>query len=272
MYEVDNRDQVVELTDVPQSSVGAPLPVVVADEWIVQLAYLAENRDPEWDGTSIRIVDQSSDESVVLVSFQRAYAWFHGPPNDEAFTGHPLAARGLHPYAVFRVDDSSWVRRLERMNSVHRHHKPEAFDLLNHYVFAFHDSTFECVAHGFTTEVTNGPLASVALRMAQALKRKRSLARPRVDCWFATIWIASRHLHRSREGHLRDGAETPRLARTRGQRRQGFSALFLVVVTSLKDHEVIVEDAVDESVLIGDSSRPRPGDSVLEWLRFPDSR
>lgn len=169
MYEVDDRDQVVELVDVPQSSVGAPLPVVVADEGIVQLAYLAQDSDPDWDGTSIRSVDQRSDEPVVLITFQRTRAWFHGPPNDEAFTGHPLAERGLHPYAVFRVDDSSWVRRLERMNSVHPYHRPEVFELLNHYVFAFHDSTFECVAQGLTPEVIDGPLASVVLRMAQAL-------------------------------------------------------------------------------------------------------
>ena len=58
----------------------------------------------------------------------------------------------------------------------------------------------------------------------------------------------------------------------REQRRHGSSALSLVVIASLKDHEVIVEGAVDESVLIGDSSRPRSGDRVLEWLRFPDSR
>lgn len=46
---------------------------------------------------------------------------------DEAFRGHPLASRGLHPYAAFRVEDSSWVRRLECMNAVHDSHDPERF-------------------------------------------------------------------------------------------------------------------------------------------------
>lgn len=169
VYEVDERDRVVELSDLPQASIGAPLPVVVADEQLVQLAYLAELRDPAWDGTSVRVVDLSSDEPVVIVKFQQARAWFHGPPNDEAFAGHPLCARGLHPYAAFRVEDSSWVRRLERMNRVHRHHKPETFDLLHHYVFAFHDSTFECVAQGFIVSNADGPLSSVAVRMAESL-------------------------------------------------------------------------------------------------------
>src|SRR5919109_3755298 len=113
MYDVDARDRVVELDDVPQSSVGAPLPVVVADEDALQLAYYAEVSDPDWDGTYVREVDLSSEEPVIFVQFEHAYAWFHGPPNDEAFSGHPLASRGLHPYAAFRIEESSWVRRLE---------------------------------------------------------------------------------------------------------------------------------------------------------------
>ena len=104
MYEVDERDTVVELSDVPRSSPGAPWPVVVADEHHVQLAYLADACGQDWDGIDVRVVDLRSDEPVVLVTFERARAWFHGPPSDEAFAGHPLAARGLHPYAVFRID------------------------------------------------------------------------------------------------------------------------------------------------------------------------
>ena len=46
MYSVDDRDQVIELHDVPQSSVGAPLPVVAASEHGVLLTYLLENRPP----------------------------------------------------------------------------------------------------------------------------------------------------------------------------------------------------------------------------------
>lgn len=169
MYEVDARDQVVELPDVPQSSVGAPLPVVLASEHSVELAYYAEVVDPDWDGTYVRVVDGSTEDPVILVKFEKAHAWFHGPPNDEAFSGHPLASRGLQPYAAFRIDDSSWVRRLERMNSVHPYHDPKRFGDLNHYVFAFHDSTFECVAQSFTAIEVLGPLTRVIQEMAQAL-------------------------------------------------------------------------------------------------------
>jgi hypothetical protein len=36
----------------------------------------------------------------------------------------------------------------ERMNRVHPSHKPQHFEGLRHFVFTFHDDTFECVARG----------------------------------------------------------------------------------------------------------------------------
>lgn len=172
MYVVDQRDRVVELTDVPQSSVGAPLPVVLADEHTVLLAYLLEDRDPAWDGTSVRVVTASSDGPAALVRFQRTWVFQFGPPNDEAFHGHPLFARGLHPYAAFEVQDSSWLRALESMNSVHEYHSPDRFRQLRHFVFAFHDSTFECVADGFTVELRDGPLTKVVSEMSDLLAQR----------------------------------------------------------------------------------------------------
>jgi hypothetical protein len=42
MYEVDHQDRVVEIHDAPQSSVGAPIPILLADERAVVLAYCIE--------------------------------------------------------------------------------------------------------------------------------------------------------------------------------------------------------------------------------------
>jgi hypothetical protein len=42
MYEVDGRDRVIELTDVPRSDVGAPAPVVLANEFCVVLSYVIQ--------------------------------------------------------------------------------------------------------------------------------------------------------------------------------------------------------------------------------------
>lgn len=162
MYSVDSRDTVAELTDVPQSSVGAPCPMILAGENCLHLAYFLQNQPENWDGTTVRMVSEdSTGEPVALVKFTAAYAHMFGPPNDEAFAGHPLASRGLGPYGVYSVSNSSWIRTLEGMNAVHPFHKPEHYSRYRHFVFAFHDTTFECVAEAFSISLHVGSVAGV---------------------------------------------------------------------------------------------------------------
>jgi hypothetical protein len=172
MYEVDHQDEVHELPGVPQSSIGAPVPIVVADEHRVVLAYYLEDTetDAEWDGQTIRVVGPAdASEPLAIVRFAFCYAHIWGPPNDEAFRGHPLTSRGLHPYGAFEVRKSSWIRGLERMNSVHPYHRPEAFWKRRHLIFAFHDTTFECVCDGFDVTLSRGSVASAVPQMLKLL-------------------------------------------------------------------------------------------------------
>ncbi|BAC89507.1 hypothetical protein [Gloeobacter violaceus] len=147
MYSIDNRDFITERKDLPQSSVGAPCPAAIFGEHFLHLAYYLEEREEGWDGSSVHIADvHSQGEPCALVLFTDAIAHLFGPPNDEAFAGHPLAQRGLEPYAVFEVENSSWIWALERMHTVHPNYRPEQFAKYKHFIFAFHDSTFECIA------------------------------------------------------------------------------------------------------------------------------
>ena len=162
MYSVDHKDKVVEMHDAPQSSVGAPCPMILAGEGYLYLAFFLEDSRAGWNGSTVRVVgEDTSGEPVALVAFTHICAHFFGPPNDEAFSGHPLASRGLRPYGVFEVQDSSWIRTLERMNSVHPYHRPERFAALRHFIFAFHDTTFECIAQDFSSSVLEGSVAGV---------------------------------------------------------------------------------------------------------------
>ena len=171
MYSVDRQDRVIELENVPQSCIGAPLPFVMGDEHTLLLAYLLENRTSDWDGSTIKVVRRTSEgERIALVEFKRYDAYMFGPPNDEAFNGHPLYSRGLHPYGAFEIKGSSWIRQLERMNSVHASHKAEKYTKLRHYIFAFHDSTFECVAEGFEATIHNGSMEELLPEMTKLLR------------------------------------------------------------------------------------------------------
>ena len=169
MYSIDGKDRVQNLTDVPQSSSGAPLPLVVATEQSLALAYLVEQQDRSWDGTSVRVVDPATEgEMVALIEFRRPRAHLLGPPNDEAFGSHPLAPHGLRPYAAFEIQESSWIRSLERANRIHPAHHRAQFAALRHFVFAFHDSVFECVAESYIVHgLFLGSLASLAPRLLE---------------------------------------------------------------------------------------------------------
>jgi hypothetical protein len=169
MYQVDEQDRVVVLENVPQSSVGAPTPIVLSDEGKTVIAFHLQDTPENWDGTSVGIIQPESEAPSAIVEFKWCYAYMFGPPNDEAFSGHPLSDRGLDPYGAYEVLNSSWIRQLERMNSVHQYHKPERFWERHHYIFAFHDSTFECVADGFHITQAFGSMISMIPLMAEKL-------------------------------------------------------------------------------------------------------
>src|SRR5215510_8413907 len=117
MYTADEKDRVIVLEDFPQSSVGAPVSAIVSDEFTTVVAFYLQDTPEEGDGTWVRVVfRESAGEPLAIVRFSLCYAYSFGPPNDEAFSGHPLAGRGLSPYGAFEVKDSSWLRQLERMN------------------------------------------------------------------------------------------------------------------------------------------------------------
>jgi hypothetical protein len=141
--------------------------MLFADEHSVTVVYYVEEDllAPEW---ADRLIEAESADNLdalcAVVSFARVHAHMFGPPNDEAFGGHPLAARGLTPYGAFEVVNSSWLRVLEKMNSVHPYHRPEHFDAHKHFILSFHDSTFECIAQSFDVVLKRGSVQRVLFK------------------------------------------------------------------------------------------------------------
>ena len=141
-YTIDDRDRVVAFPAIPAPDAGAPEPVVEAHEHLVRLAYFPS------DGSI------SSDQQKAVVEFRGCKSFLFGMPNDETLDGHPLWERGLHFYQPARVLESSWVRQVERMASVHDQHSPSRFSELLHLIIPFHDSTFECLTDTFSVQQT----------------------------------------------------------------------------------------------------------------------
>jgi hypothetical protein len=84
------------------------------------------------------------DAGFVVVEIEFCSLTQFGYPNDEALPGHPLSNKGLEPYGVFEVLGSSWIQSMTKMNRVEFPETPDSSQ--RHFIFTFHDSTFECIA------------------------------------------------------------------------------------------------------------------------------
>ena len=116
----------------------------------------------------VKLMTADSPGYVALVEFTRRIAHMFGPPNDETFSSHPLASRGLRPYGVFEVIDSSWIRQLAGMNRARQRWSP--YDGMRHFIFSFHDSTFECIAKSLAVNLREGSVRDVMFEMMQKLQ------------------------------------------------------------------------------------------------------
>lgn len=170
MYSIGEKDRVKQLKDVPKSDVGAPMPTLLAAEHLLVLAYRIAEPDPNWDGTYINVVSNESSETVAVIEFHRPSLHMFGPPNDEAFDGHPLTKRGLRPYSTVEILDSSWLQLRIEMNRVHRYHSDAMFADLRHFIFAFHDSTFECLARDLTISRMRGSIVDIIALLSAKLR------------------------------------------------------------------------------------------------------
>ncbi|HEX8913437.1 MAG TPA: hypothetical protein VF796_13835 [Humisphaera sp.] len=142
---------------------GAPMPHLLVNDGRALLAFLVERDDPAWDGTyvTLRSPADGAAEPLALVAFEGCVSAKLGAPNDEVFRGHPLSGRGLDPYTAQEVRNSPWLAELERINSVHHCYDHKRWAGLHHYVFWFHDTTFECVARSFEVELLEASFADV---------------------------------------------------------------------------------------------------------------
>ena len=102
-----------------------------------------------------------------VIEFQRYSITKFGYPNDEALRGHPLYKRGLEAYGVFEVLRSSWIRQMTEQNRVSFPHTADSDQ--RHFIFTFHDSTFECVADSYKATLSTEPYEQIFRQITERL-------------------------------------------------------------------------------------------------------
>jgi hypothetical protein len=81
---------------------------------------------------------------------------------------NPLYRNGLDFYVVHEVMDSSWVKQMEDQNRICFPNTERWQE--HHYIFTFHDSTFECVADSLRVSFSTGPSKEVYEKIASQLR------------------------------------------------------------------------------------------------------
>lgn len=104
------------------------------------------------------------DAGTAVFEFKRCLLSRFGYPNDEARFGIPRYKDVS--YGIYEVRQSSWVKDVIRQN---RFQFPDTSDdwiqRKRHFLFAFHDDTFECLADDFSMEVANEPYSAIFERL-----------------------------------------------------------------------------------------------------------
>jgi hypothetical protein len=156
MYAIDDLDRVLERFDVPQACTGVPRAALLSDESNVSVAYATQKgwNDPNRSATQFAI--------ITFVDYR---AHMFGQPDEKAFTGHPLYPRGLEPYSFSEVIGSSWIRQLIKIDETNPYRAEDYYAGSRHFILAFKNSMFECVARGYTYALFEGSEEELVSRM-----------------------------------------------------------------------------------------------------------
>lgn len=117
-------------------SAGAPQPFVFSSEDRTLVGFVAAQQ----------VSGAADRESVSVAELVACTSVKFGFPNDEVLHGHPLFDAGLDYYQLHEVENSSWIRELRAVESVHDQAPAVPFEKERHFVLTFQDSTLEAIA------------------------------------------------------------------------------------------------------------------------------
>lgn len=143
------------------------MPQLLVNDNKALLAFILSETQSDWDGMNPASKGLEQSEPLALVQFEGCQSAKLGAPNDEVFGGHTLSGKGLEYYAAQQVVNSAWLRELEAINSVHPRYDPARWRDLNHYIFWFKDSTFECIAKSYAVETYRESMKALLARMVE---------------------------------------------------------------------------------------------------------
>ncbi|MBB6127112.1 hypothetical protein [Mucilaginibacter lappiensis] len=137
--------KLIEIKDQFVMDVGAPCPLLIADDHNLRLIFYSNDEDQ----IELRQRDNIYDQGIIELKFIRHNFFSFGPPNDEALNGHPYYELNLGSYSFYELQDSDLIAKISTYGRHHHFYNTRAYEKCHHYILTFKEQLFECVAHGF---------------------------------------------------------------------------------------------------------------------------
>jgi hypothetical protein len=140
---------------------GAAGAVLVPTNWGIYATFRAmvSNEDGAQEPVGTAVV-----ELVGCVAKTFSYS------TDMGEDGRPYSFFDLKSGGIYEIVDSEWLLKVEeevfgRVQGTSAATKRD-FKLMRHYVFTFHDTTFQCIAEGLKPKVSNEPFGDILADLA----------------------------------------------------------------------------------------------------------
>jgi hypothetical protein len=156
----------------PQWDAGAPMPQVFSNGHKTFLIYLINEPDPNWDGTYVNMIDNTGDTKypLALVKFNGGTSRF-GIANEEVFGGLTVANKGMKWYAAHIIQNSTWLKELKGIHSIHPNYSEEHWKDRKHFMLLFHDEMFEVIATDYKIEMFRTTFELLATEVAKRMNK-----------------------------------------------------------------------------------------------------
>jgi hypothetical protein len=146
------------------------MPQVFSNGQKVFLIYLINDPDPNWDGSYVNMIDNTSETTYPLALMEFSGNTFRfGIANDEIFNGLPLWNKGLAGYAAHIIENSTWITELKNINKVHPYYNEDRWKDRKHFVLLFHDEIFEVIATDYKVEIFKTTFRQLASEVAKPM-------------------------------------------------------------------------------------------------------
>jgi hypothetical protein len=141
------------------------MPHVFANEGLVFLIFLVAH--------SPMTPTEPVSLTYAVVEFLRPVSHRSGSPAEDEQFRHYLCGKGQEIYRAQTVENSPWLREMIDMWKVNSEHDTSNQEYyrqhIKHYIFWFHDSTFECLARDYEIHTYHDAINAVVEKIIKRL-------------------------------------------------------------------------------------------------------